>query len=95
MKTVIFLIFMGLLIFGMIWATRRSQAKATLEKHHALERRKKERKETLKQDYVTWPVIIRPVTGAAAPDTESEADDHARELAMSSIEFETHEQKSA
>lgn len=95
MKAVIFLILMGLIIFGMIWSIRKSQAKATLEKHHTLERRKKERQESLKQDYVTWPVIIRPVTGAETPGVDSDPDDHARELAMSTIEFETQEQKSA
>ena len=88
MKTLIFLIFLALVVFAMYWTMRKSQAKADLERSKSLERQKKQRKEAITpEEHVTWPVIIGPVRGY----DQSAADSEIEEPSMTSIEFEPQE----
>ncbi len=88
MKTLIFLIFLALVIYALFWTMRKSQAKEDLERRKSLERQKKQHKEALTpEEHVTWPVIIGPVRGY----DQSGADSEIEEPSMTSIEFESQE----
>jgi len=89
----IFLIFVVLVVSVMIWRMRKTQAEIELAKHESVERRKKQEKEALTpQEDITWPVIIRPVSGNAASVKASdpehpEEETFVEEPSMTSIEF--------
>ena len=64
MKTLIFLIFVVLVISGIVWQMRKSQAKEDLAKRKATELLRQRQKEAVTpQEDVIWPVVIRPVKG--------------------------------
>ena len=88
MKFIIFLVFLGLALFGLFWKLRQSQAEADRARREALERRRVKEREALKPTAdVKWPVIIRPVGGKHPPGDEPEVD----QPTMASIEFEPSE----
>jgi hypothetical protein len=85
MKTLIFLIFFILVISGMFWKMRKSQAEADLVQRKSIERKRKKEKEAVTTDEdMIWPVIIKPVSGEGAPDEEPEIE----EPSMTTIEYE-------
>lgn len=84
MKTLIFLMFVVTVVSALVWRLRKSRAEANLARRKAVERRRKQEKETLAQDPDTvWPVIIRPVRGDQAPAGSAATE----ELTMTAIEF--------
>ena len=97
MKALIFLLITALVVSVIVWAMRKSQAKADLARRQSIERRKKKRKEDLTpQEYMEWPVIIRPVKGDGSPDAEPDSDrggdsPAVEEPSMTTIEFEPSE----
>lgn len=101
MKTLIFLIFVVLVISGIIWTMRKSQAKADLAKRKATELLRKRQKEAVTpQEDVIWPVVIRPVKGqhgsaAGSNPGDREKDEVSDELAMTAIDYEPPEQKAS
>ena len=65
---------------------------AALQRRKAVERRKKKDSEALSQDTeIMWPVIIKPVTGKGTPEEGA----HSADLAMTEIEFEPTDVKTA
>jgi len=98
MKTLIFLIFVILVISGIVWQMRKSQAKADLAKRKATELLRQRQKEAVTpQEDVIWPVVIRPVKGQASAagsnPGNNEKDAVSDEPSMTAIEFEPTEQK--
>ena len=93
MAALIFLIFVVLVVSVMFWAMRKSQAKEVLAKQKSIQHRKKQTQEALTpEEHMTWPVIIRPVSGNAASVKASdpehpEEETFVEEPSMTSIEF--------
>lgn len=88
MKALIVLIFLALVVSGVVWKMRKSQAEADLARRKTRERLKKQKqKEMTPEMDMVWPVMIRPVTGNNAPGQEKAEE----ELAMTSIECELSE----
>jgi len=97
MAALIFLIFVVLVVSVMFWAMRKSQAKEVLAKQKSIQHRKKQTQEALTpEEHMTWPVIIRPVSGKQASGEGSdpdhpEEDALVEEPSMTTIEFEPSE----
>jgi len=88
MKAFIILAFLALVVSGVIWKMRKSQAEADAARRKTRERLKKQKqKEVTPEMDMVWPVIIRPVSGNNAPGHEAAAED----LAMTAIECELSE----
>jgi len=94
MKTLAFLIAISLVIAGIVWAIRKSQAEANLARRKSIERRRKQKeKEALTpQEDMVWPVIIRPVKGRQASGTGSKLDEREtdrviEEPSMTAVKF--------
>jgi len=86
MKAFIFLIFIILVVSGMIWKMRKSQAEEALAHRKSLQSKRKQKKEAVTPDEVMiWPVIVKPVTGKGAPGEEPEIE----EPTMTTIEFKS------
>jgi len=88
MKALIFLVLLALVVSGVVWKMRKSQAEADAARRKTRERLKKQKKEAVTPEMdMVWPVIIRPVTGND-PSAQEMAD---KELAMTAIECELSE----
>jgi len=100
MKMIIFMILMGLVILGMVWFMRKSQAKEELARQQSIKRLKEPRKDALTlKEPATWPTIVQ-TAGAQASGAVLEANDlgqeqAAEELSMTSIEYEPSKHASA
>lgn len=83
MKTLMFLAFIALVVYGVNWYLRKAQAKADLERRKALKQKKKQRKEAISpEEVMVWPVIVKPVRGSGEAEKEA-----AEEPSMTTIEF--------
>ena len=93
MKSLIFLIVVGLVVSAIIWKIRKSQAEADLARRKDIERRRKEEKEAMTPEVdMIWPVVIRPLKSQGSPGGPSRGAQGAEEPAveepmMTSIEF--------
>ena len=92
MKALIFLILVALIVSVVVWRVRKTQAEEALARRKAHDQRKKKQHEAVTPDLdMTWPVIVKPVKGEAAPGEESAVP----EPSMTSIEFEPSDRVSA
>lgn len=93
MKTVIFLIFIALVIFGIFWNSKKAQAKAEAARLKSRDVVKKHQKEAMTQDYeMIWPVVIRPdknqkASGANSNSGHPEEEKSVEEPLMTAIEY--------
>lgn len=84
MKTLIFLIFFVLLVSGLVWKMRKSQAEEHLARRKSIKRKREKEKEAVTSDEIMmWPVIIRP-----GGKDESGKEPEIEEPSMTSIEYE-------
>lgn len=80
---VLFVLFAAVLAFG-VWKVRKSHAEAAEARRREIAKRRKRAKEVVTPELdMTWPVIIRPVTGKGASAEAKEA-----EPSMTAIDYE-------
>jgi uncharacterized protein YpmB len=81
MKTIIFLIFIFLIVYALFWYWRKSEAEAALAKRESMKRVKKEDKVAITAEDVTWPTVGESTSSDLEEDTDNEGP------SMSTIEF--------
>ena len=81
MKIFIFLIFIVSIVSVLVWYWRKSQAEADLARRKSTKCVRKEKKEAITAEDVTWPTVSLPADSSPEEDTDYEGP------SMRTIEF--------